>query len=197
VSIYSVLVFLHVIGALALFASIGIEQIGLLRLRFATQQTQVKEWVSTLRALRRIDGPAGLLLLATGIYFVVSRWGHQAWAGLAVLGMIVMALLGVLVTGRRLRAIAWEVTATTTMVPPALREQLLDPVLRMSATLRAAIGVGIVFNMVVKPPLEGAVAALVVATVAGAVMAQIAAFRRKRDHAPVASARSGKLDLSA
>ena len=188
-SLYSVLVFLHVIGALGLFASIGLEQVGLYRLRRARTGTQVNEWLSTLAGLRRIDGPAGLLLLATGIYFVVTRWGHQAWAGLAILGMILMALLGILVNGRRLRAIKWESSGTLGPIPSELTQRLHDSVLLTSAMVRAAIGVGIVFNMVMKPAAGAALVALVVTTIAGALLAQIAQAVKTHHVAPARAER--------
>lgn len=172
-SIYMILVFLHVAGALALFASIGVEQVALHRLRGARTGAQVNEWLAALAGLRRIDAPAGVTLLATGIYFVVTRWGHQAWAGLAVIGMIVMALLGILVNGRRLRAIAWEASGAFGPVSMELGERLHDPVLLTSSMVRAAIGVGIVFNMVMKPPIVESAAVLIVATIVGVLGAQI------------------------
>lgn len=189
-SIYSVLVFLHVVGALGLFASIGLEQVGLYRLRRAVTGTQANEWLSTLAALRRIDAPAGLLLLATGMYFVATRWGTQAWAGLAVVGMIVMALLGILASGRRLRAITWEATGMLGPIPVELRQRLHDPVLLTSATVRAAIGVGIVFNMVMKPPAGGALIALVVMTIAGVLVAQVAGMTVRSHQVSPASSRA-------
>lgn len=175
-STYSLLVFLHIVGALGLFASIGLEQVGLYRLRRARTGSQVNEWVSLLAGLRKLDAPAGLLLLATGIYFVMTRWGHQPWAGLAVLGMVVMALLGILVNGRRLRAIKWEATGMLGAIPAELSQRVRDPVLLTSATVRAGIGIGIVFNMVTKPSLVMALAAMVVAPVVGVVVSQIAAM---------------------
>lgn len=179
VSTYSVLVFLHIVGALGLFASIGLEQVGVYRLRRARTGAQVNEWVSTLAGLRRIDAPAGLLLLATGMYLMVTRWGHQWWAAVAVAGMVGMALLGILVTGRRLRPIKWEATGMIGAIPSELSERLRDPVLLTSATVRAAIGVAIVFNMVTKPSVGPALAALIVMPMVGALVAQLAAANVK------------------
>jgi hypothetical protein len=166
------LLFLHILGALGLFASIGLEQVGLYRLRRARTGMQVNEWLSILMSLRRIDAPAGLLLLATGIYFVVTRWGHQPWAGLAIIGMIVMALLGILVSGRRLKTIRWETSGTNGPVSADVMQRLHDPVLSISANVRAAIGVGIVFDMVMKPAAGPALTALIVTTILGALVTQ-------------------------
>jgi len=171
VSMYSVLVFLHIVGALGLFASIAIEQASLAGLRRASTGAQVREWLAVIRGLGRLHGPAGLLLLATGFYFVATRWGHQAWIGLAILGMVVMAVLGVAVSGRRVKAIATELAASAGPIPPGLRHRLDDPVLRMSVSIRAALGLGIVFNMAVKPAAGAAFAVMGVALVIGTLTA--------------------------
>jgi hypothetical protein len=119
----------------------------------------------------RLHGPAGLLLLGTGFYFVATRWGHQAWIGLAIPGMVVMAVLGAAVTGRRVKAIATELAVSAGPIPPGLRHRLDDPVLRLSVAIRAALGLGIVFNMAVKPTAGAAFAVMGVALVIGVLSA--------------------------
>jgi hypothetical protein len=106
VSIYSISVFLHIVGALALFAGIGLEQVSLFNLRRASTAAQARDWLAVLRNLRRIDAPSGITILATGLYMVFARWGHQAWIGLAILGMVAMAILSIGVTSRHAKAAA-------------------------------------------------------------------------------------------
>lgn len=168
---YSVLVFLHIVGALGLFASIAVEQVSLAGLRRATTGAQAREWLGVIGGLGRVHGPVALLILGTGIYFAVTRWGQQAWIGLAILGMVVMAVLGAGVMGRRVRAIAMELGAVVGPIPEGVRQRLRDPVLRMSASVRVAIGLGIVFNMAVKPGAGGAFAVMGVAVGVGGLVA--------------------------
>ena len=172
---YSILLFLHIVGALGVFASLAIEHAAMLNLRRASTTTQAREWLSLLRALQRFTGPAALILLLTGIYMMVTRWSHQAWAGLGLVGMIVMALIGAVVTGRRMRTIGQAVLTGEggALLPSALRERLDAPALRLSAWVRLGLALGIVFNMSVKPGPLGAVAALIVAAVLGAFAAQV------------------------
>ena len=56
--------------------------------------------------------------------------------------------------------------ATDGGVPSSLRERIEDPVLRAAAATRAALGLGVVFAMVVKP---GAIGAVVIFALAFAV----------------------------
>jgi hypothetical protein len=165
---YSIALFLHLVGVLALFAGIALEQTGLRQLRNARSLAQVREWVTLLRGLRRIDAPAGLTILVSGGYLATHGAGHHAWVAAGFFGMILMAVLGAAVGRPRFLAIATAVPATDGPVSSSLRARLENPLLRASATTRAALGLGIVFDMVVKPAAAGAVIALVVAFVIGA-----------------------------
>ena len=171
---YSISLFLHIVGALGLFGSLAIEQAALFNLRRATTNAQAREWLSLVRSLQRILGPSALVLLVTGIYMMATRWSHQAWAGLGLVGMVLLAVIGGVVTGRRMKTVGSAVPAGEGPLPAAVRERLADPALRMSASVRVALALGIVFDMSVKPGTPGAVAALLVAMALGAVWAQIA-----------------------
>lgn len=167
-SAYSIALFLHLVGVLALFAGIGIEQTALRRLRNARTVAQVREWMTLLRGLRRIDGPAGLTILVSGGYLVGHGAGYHAWVAAGIVGMVAMAVLGVAVGRPRFLAIASALPATDGPVASLLRARINDPILRATAATRAALGLGIVFDMAVKPAAAGAVIALVVALVIGA-----------------------------
>jgi hypothetical protein len=169
---YSILLFLHIVGALGLFTSLAFEQAGLFNLRRAQTNAQAREWLSLLRALQRIQGPSALVLVATGLYMMATRWSQQAWAGLGLVGMVLMAIIGVAVTARRMKAIARALAAGGGQLPAALRARLDDSALGMSASVRVALALGIVFNMSVKPAVGGAVAALVIAAALGLVAGQ-------------------------
>jgi hypothetical protein len=171
---YSISLFLHIVGALGLFTSLAFEQAGLYNLRRAQTNAQAREWLALLRALQRIQGPSALVLLATGLYMMASRWSHQTWAGLGLVGMVLMAIIGAVVTGRRMKAIGLALPAGDGQLPSALRARLDDSALGTSAWVRVALALGIVFNMSVKPAAGGAVATLVVATGLGLLAGQLA-----------------------
>ncbi len=167
-SAYSIALFLHLVGVLALFGGIALEQTGLRQLRNALSLAQVREWMTLLRGLRRIDAPAGLTILLSGGYLAEHGAGHHAWVAAGIVGMVVMAVLGVAVGRPRFLAIATALPDTDGPVSSSLRARLENPVLRASAATRAAIGLGVLFDMVVKPAATGAVIVLVVALVIGA-----------------------------
>jgi hypothetical protein len=59
VSWYSIASFLHIVGALGLFAGISLEQAGLRRLGRASTTAALREWLTVMRARRRVERPAG------------------------------------------------------------------------------------------------------------------------------------------
>jgi hypothetical protein len=167
VSVYSMSLFLHIVGALALFAAFGLEWAGLYGLHRATVAGQVREWARLLGAPRFVGGPAALTVLITGIYLSATRWGAQGWIVVALAAMVVIAVLGAALTGRRAGAIDRALPAEDGPIPAALDRRLHDPVLTLSIALRTALFLGIVFVMSTKPSTAGALTAMVVALIAG------------------------------
>jgi hypothetical protein len=170
-SAYSIALFLHLVGVLTLFAGIGLEQTGLRQLRNASSLAQVREWMLVLRRLRRSDGPAALLILVSGGYMAVHGAGHHAWVAAGIVGMVLMAVLGAGVGRPRFIAIGKALPPMDGAITSTLRERLQDPVLRASAATRAALGLAVVFDMVVKPAAVGAVIVFIVALAIGAATA--------------------------
>lgn len=166
---YSISLFLHIVGALGMFIGLGLEQAGLFNLRRATSAAQAREWLSLVDAKRRIEGPSALVIVATGFYMVATSWRHQAWPGLSFLAMVLMAILGAAVTGRKLSAIRRDVSADRAR-DAAIRARLNDPALRLSSSLRLALAIGIVFNMSVKPGPWVALGSLLLALGLGALI---------------------------
>ena len=179
-SIYGIVLFLHIVGALGLFAGMGLEQVSLARLRDAESPTQARDWLGVLSNLRRTDGPSGFLILATGFYMMATRWGRGTWMAIGVVGMVLMAAIAIAVTSRRARALKEAFAKADAVVWSAVRARLADPLMRMAATLRLAIGLGIVFNMAVKPATLGALASFGVALGAGALAAYAQWIGRNR-----------------
>ena len=119
------------------------------------------------RLLGRMGRRAALMILVTGLYMGVTRWGLQAWIVSGLLGLVLIAVLGAALTGRRAAAITRSVPPEDGAIPADLRRRLHDPVLWLSAWLRTALAVGIVFTMSVKPNAAGTLIAMGVSLVAG------------------------------
>ena len=176
---YSFALFLHIVGALGLFMALGLEWTSLWYLRRATTAEQVNQWFLIFALLRRIYPVSWAAILLPGFYMTATVWGGVAWISIAFAGIILIVVLGVALTGRRMAAIGPAVAAERGSLSPTLRQRLHDPLLWTSIQTRAAIALGIVFLMTVKPGLDGALLTIGVAVVLGLASA-LPAWRRVR-----------------
>ncbi len=166
-SLYTIALFVHVMGALGMFAALGIEWAVAGPLQRAADVAQVRPLITVLRSLRRVAGPSAATILVTGIYMVaMSSSGRQPWIGLGLLGLVLLALLGGGVTGRRMAAIARDFDAALAK-GDSLRFRFEDPVLVVSLRLRTTVATGIVFLMTSKPAAGLALTAMGAAVALG------------------------------
>lgn len=184
-SVYSVSLFLHIVGALGLFAVLGVEWAGLAQLRRAAGAAQARESVRLLSGPRTVGGPASLLILLTGIHMTATRWGPRGWIVVGLVGMVVIAVLSVAVSSRRTGAIVRVLPTGDGPIPPAVRQRLRDPVLPLALRVRTALFLGVVFLMATEPGTGPSLAVLAVAVVAG-IAAGLAARGEGRGQARVA-----------
>lgn len=166
-SVYSVSLFLHIVGALGLFAVLAVEWAGLAQLRRAAGVAQARESVRLLAGPRVVGGPASLLILLTGIHLTATRWGPRGWIVMGLAGMVVIAVLSIAVSGRRTTAIARGLPTGDGPIPPAVRQRLQDPVLPLALRVRTALFLGVVFLMATEPGTGVSLAALAMAVIVG------------------------------
>jgi len=178
-STYSIVLFLHVVGTLGLFSAIALEWASIHRLRSATRLAQARDWLRFAGSIRQLGLPSLLTVLATGITMSLSRWGWQGWIGVALAAMVVIAVLGAAVSGRRVREIARHLGEGDGPIPPELADRLHDPALMISGWVRTSLGLGIVYIMLAKPGVIGAAAVIGVAAALGLLMG-FASWRRPR-----------------
>lgn len=152
---YRIIVYLHVIGAMGWFLTMGLEAASLSLLARAQGVDALRAALSPVRVNRVVGPITALLLLVPGVYMATSVWSpHPAWVGLGYLSFILVFVLGAAVTGRA--SVRFE---------RALRDGKEVPVplapLRYSLFARLGVLVGVTFAMVVKP--DALVSALSVA----------------------------------
>jgi len=170
-SAYPIVVFLHIVGALTLFAGLGLEWAGIWNLRRVTTIGHLREWAGLLTVVRRLVALALAAILGTGIYLSAVNWGPQPWIGAGFNGLVVMVVAGAWLTSRRTRALARAIPFGDGTISPDLGRRLHDPLLLLSAWLRTGLALGILFVMSTKPGEQGARAALIVAVVTALVAA--------------------------
>ena len=170
-NIYSIVLYLHIVGSLLLFVAMGIEFITVSRLRSAGTAEQARDWLSVLGSIRVIGPVALVTILVPGLYMAATSAGWQGWNILALVAMVVMAALGAASNAARLPAIGRSIGPLRGPLPPEARVRLRDRIVWSSILTRIGIGLGIVLLMTVKPDFVKAIVALVAFAVAGTAVA--------------------------
>lgn len=118
-------------------------------------------------------------ILVAGFYMMAIAQIGGAWIIVAFWSLVLLSVLAVTLSFRRMAAIGRAVTIETGPVSPSLRHLLRHPLLWIGIQTRVAIALGIVFLMTLKPDLSGALLAIGVAIVLGLVSA-LPILRRER-----------------
>jgi len=155
---YSIALFLHIVGALVLFATLAIEWISLRQIRTARFAEQVPPWLGVLTGSSKAGFPSMLATVVTGVYMMVVVWGRTPWLVTTVGGLVLMIVLA--------RAAAPRLKALEQSF-----EVINNPLLWVSIQTRTAIALGIVFLKVAKPDWFGSLLTIGVAVALGVVSA--------------------------
>jgi hypothetical protein len=174
--LYHLALFVHISGAVLFFIGLGLNWLGLNRLRRAERVEQVREVSALLHVLHRLFPISVVLLMGGGLYMTITVWGFAlAWLDAALVTLPVLPIVGPLVNGRRLTRIRQAaLTQPDGLLAASLRAQTTDPVLVFWSRLVALLGWWVVFLMTLKPDLAGTLAALGVALAMGVLFALLA-----------------------
>jgi len=160
VNLYSIALFLHVVGALLLFVTLTVEGIALRQLRRAMTSEAAQGAAAMLR-VNRIAGPLSALgVLIPGLYMTATSWGWVAWILVALVSWLLLAVLGA-VNGIRIAGLERTQLLLT---------EIRKPIFLISWLTRVGMATGVIFLMTVKPGAVEAVLAMLIATAAGAAL---------------------------
>jgi len=176
-TIYSAVLFIHVVSAIGLFIALAAEGAILFRIRTAQSVDETQFFVGALQRLRIIAIPSFIGILIGGVY-LASKWGRGTfWIPFALGATLLIMLIGGFVTGIRIARLKKVLLSTENDVSiEGLSAMTKDAVLLLSYGLRAGLGLGIVFLMTAKPDLLGSLGAL--AAGCGAALLGVAWMRR-------------------
>jgi hypothetical protein len=177
---YKVALFIHVVSVLALFTAAGIEITGMVGLRRSATVETVRAWARGTAFLGRVFPISSVVILLSGIFMMVAAWPRNTpWAITALVALVVLAILGGAINGKRLEAIHVAAEAAPAgPVPATLRQQINDPVLWTAVQTMTVGALGIVYLMTVKPGWVASVVCMLIAFAIGVASAQ-PAWRRK------------------
>lgn len=139
-TLYSIALFAHIVGAILVFVLLTIEGIGL-RIGFDYAQ------------LNRVLGPvSALLILVPGLYMMAAQWG---WAGWIVTGIATYVLIAGVGAYTGISVMRGRMNRRTALV---------------SWLVRIGMALGVAFVMTLKPSLVLSVVAVLVGVVLGAAV---------------------------
>lgn len=171
-TLYTLALFLHVVGALGVFVGVSTWLIVAVALRRAHQVAQVRA-LSSLIQPTGILTMVGLLLLGiAGFYMALTAWGEHGeqatWIIVATISFLLLAPFGAFLIDPRLRRVAKAAAAFPDgSLPATLAAQTRDPLVGVGLSTYVGVLLGIVFLMTTKPPVVTAISAMVIATVLG------------------------------
>lgn len=149
--------FLHVLAAVGILGGSVVQVLAGLRLRAATTGAEIVAWAGLARTGGRLVFGSAVVSLLTGGHLAGAVWTTETTSGFAhpfvtlgLVGLVVLAPVGPVVGGRRLRRLLEGVrrqeAAPEELVAEARSPRLWGPVHSLSG-----VGVGLVALMVYKP----------------------------------------------
>jgi hypothetical protein len=101
-TIYSVVLFIHVVSAIGLFVALAAEGVVLFRIRSAQSTEEARFFIGAFQRLRVIAIPAFLGILVGGLYLASKYGGGTFWIPLGLGATLLIMVVGGIVTGRKM-----------------------------------------------------------------------------------------------
>ena len=168
---FAIALFLHIVGALGVSVALGLEWIGLSRIRWATVPEEIRTLLGLVISTTRLGFISMMMTVITGVYMVLTTVSWVPWI-LVVIGALMLAMVVArALTAPRMAAIGRVLSTEQGSVSQISHNLVKDPILWISIQTRVAIVLGIVFLKIATPGLIGALLTMVVAIVLGFVSA--------------------------
>jgi hypothetical protein len=181
-SIYNIVLFVHVIGAIGYFLGMGILLFILLGLRRAQRVEHVRALIHLNDLSAPVSAASAVLLLVTGLYLALVAWSLlTSWILVALISLLLMVPTSAVLIAPRRSAIVKQLAreAPDGELSEALERHIDAPVLATVCTTVGALLLGLVFLMTTKPNLVGSLIVMVIALLLGlAAGALVSRMRR-------------------
>lgn len=161
---YAVVLFLHLSALLGAIGTAALLHFAEIRLRAADSVAATRGWAHLIENGAKVFPLALLVLLGTGAYLVHSRWAWGAgWIDAALVGVVVLFVVGASVVGGRSRALRQELSgAKDGAVSGRLAYLARDHIGGIASWSNTGLALAIVFVMTTKPGIASSFAALAV-----------------------------------
>ncbi len=156
-SAYLIALYIHITGALAMFAGLGIEGIVFKNLKDAASPGQAVSWLGSMKILRIIFAYATVSLLLTGVYMVILSWGWNSWVVTGLVLLVVLSGYGSTAAKKIAVSIASLINDSGESISSAVKKVIADPFLMTTYKLKITTALGIIFVMTTKPGWIGCI----------------------------------------
>ncbi len=163
----SVILFLHIVGAIGIFVALGLEWTGLSQLGSVQVPEQVRVWMGILKSTQGVGFSSMVMTVITGVYMMLTDWGLVPWIYVTIGALVLVILLSMLLTKPQMANIGKAIFVEKGRIIKDLPALANHPFLRISIRTRVAIALGIVFIKTAKPEFGGSLLAIVVAIALG------------------------------
>ena len=149
---FSLALFFHFVGLIALFIGYGLEWIVSAFLRGATTTDQVRAWLRVYRTSLPVSGPGLLVLILSGAFLAqVSGAMKNGWMSASMLAILFALGIGFVFILPRVKAIRAALPEGSAALPANAAALLRAPGLPTLIRIRAMLALGIVYLMTAKP----------------------------------------------
>jgi hypothetical protein len=174
-TVYTFVLFLHLVGVMFLFMDFALEWVIQGRVRNSATLEQAQPWLAAGRRVPLLGAIGGIGVFIPGLYLAAhgALW-NQAWIQAALTVALVIVVLGAAITRPRMRKLG---IAAQDEVPGAAQgtgreesdalKHLRDPLIVFSLRIRVALAFGVVYLMAAKPGLIATLVTMGVALVLG------------------------------
>jgi hypothetical protein len=173
---YSVVLFVHVLGVVLLFAAFSATQLGGARLRRAGSTEHARLWLGLLAVSGPMFGVAFVLIVLAGLYMTNDLWGFSTpWIVVALVTVGIMLLVGQGVVGRGLRKMGMSAAgAPDGPISPELQAIIQDRAVWTSLYTMNGFGVGVLWLMTTKPGWTESIVVILALGLIGAALGSAA-----------------------
>lgn len=170
---YTLVLFVHILGAIVAFIGVGVWLVVAISVRWARQVAEVRALTRLAVRMGNVAVVGVVLIAAAGLYMAWTTWRWEtAWIDVATVSFLLLAPFGALVLDPRIRALAEASNvAPDGPLPTTLTAQTRHPLLLFGLNTYVGVLFGVVFLMTTKPALGAALLTMGLALALGALSA--------------------------
>lgn len=175
---YNAMLFIHLVTVAGAFYAVGLMMSAVARLPACRTVAGAERALATAASIGKLMPVVTLLLLVTGGVMTQTRWSWgTGWIDASIFGLLLVTAIGAGYVGSRERLLHRRLSER----PKEERIAQVDDVpITLASGVNVGIIVGVMFVMVMKPPMLGALIALAAGAAIGYAVLAVCVRARRR-----------------